>query len=107
MKTTPEQQIVAEILAEVTRARSLFPGANATNAALVEEVGEVSKALMFEPWSYVRKECIQVATMAIRLALEGDATFTEWRNKKVHADGRRYGLPEHIMPEQPEIPRQP
>lgn len=87
-----------EVLAEVGRARAKFPGANATNAALVEEVGEVSTALMYEPWNAVRAECVQVAAMAVRLATEGDATFKDWREKRVHEGGARYALPEHRMP---------
>lgn len=93
-----DREFTEAVLAEVKRARAKFPGANATNAALVEEVGEVSTALMFEPWNMVRAECVQVAAMALRLAIEGDATFKDWREKKIHENGARYDLPEHRMP---------
>jgi len=93
-----DQQFANAVLAEVKRARSLFPGANATNAALVEEVGEVSKALMYEPWDAVVIECVQVAAMACRLVTEGDSTMAEFRWNKVHAQGMRYMEKEHLMP---------
>jgi hypothetical protein len=93
-----DKQFLAEVLAEVRRARAKFPGANATNAALVEEVGELSKALMYEPFSNVIAEAVQVATMALRLATEGDGTMDDFRFDKFHQNGTRYCLPEHIMP---------
>jgi nicotinic acid phosphoribosyltransferase len=93
-----DEQFLKAVAAEVKRARGLFPGENATNAALVEEVGEVSTALMFEPWHNVIAEAVQVAAMACRLAVEGDATFREWRDKTVHDFGRRYTRAEHRMP---------
>src|SRR5258707_12353109 len=95
-----DAQFLEAVAAEVKRAREKFPGANATNAALVEEVGEVSTALMFEPWSAVIAEAVQVAAMACRLAVEGDATFEEWRWKTIHENGKRYIGEEFQMPEQ-------
>lgn len=85
-----DAQFLKAVAAEVKRARRKFPGENATNAALVEEVGEVSTALMFEPWSAVIAEAIQVAAMACRLAVEGDVTFQDWRWKTIHENGERY-----------------
>jgi len=93
-----DQEFVNAVLKEVASARRQFPGANATNAALVEEVGEVSKALMYEPWYAVIAEAVQVASMALRLATEGDATMMDFRWEKVHDKGSRYMQPEHVMP---------
>ncbi len=93
-----DEQFLKAVAAEIKRARRKFPGANATNAALVEEVGEVSTALMFEPWSAVCAEAVQVATMAMRLATEGDATFEEWRWRTIHENGERYMGKGHRMP---------
>lgn len=93
-----DAQFLKAVAAEVKRARSKFPGDNATNAALVEEVGEVSTALMFEPWDAVTAEAVQVAAMALRLATEGDSTFKDWRWKKIHESGHRYMRSVHIMP---------
>lgn len=81
-KATPEEKLAGEIMAELIHARTKFPGTNATLAALVEEVGEVSTALMEEPRANVRKEAIQVAVMAIRIILDGDQTLDEWRRSK-------------------------
>lgn len=93
-----DEQFVTAVLAEVKRARELFPGAGATNAALVEEVGEVSKALMYEPWDAVEIEAVQVAAMACRLVTEGDSTMGQFRWEKVHHEGLRYMRPKHMMP---------
>ena len=93
-----DDQFLRAVAAEVKRARKKFPGANATNAALVEEVGEVSTALMFEPWDAVVAEAVQVAAMALRLATEGDDTFEAWRWRKIHDDGTRYMGKRHLMP---------
>jgi NTP pyrophosphatase (non-canonical NTP hydrolase) len=77
-----EQAIVNEIMAELARARAKFPGDNVTMLALMEEVGELAKATFEEPRSAVRKEAVQVAVMAIRVILDGDATLNEWRRSK-------------------------
>lgn len=51
-------------------------------AALTEEVGELAKALLSEPWERVVAEAVQVAAMAIRVAEEGDSTFAEYRARQ-------------------------
>lgn len=79
---TKEQEVMNEILAELTRAREKFPGKNVTFAALVEEVGEVATAIFEESRGNVRKEAIQVAVMACRLILDGDETYEPWRKEK-------------------------
>lgn len=73
--------ILDEIRKEVGFARSKFPGDNVTFAALVEEVGELATATFSQSRADVRKEAVQVATMAIRLVLDGDCTFDAWRAK--------------------------
>lgn len=73
---------LAAVAAELERARAKFPGPNVTFAALVEEVGELSTALFSEGSGPVREEAIQVAVMALRIILDGDATFAEWRRSK-------------------------
>ena len=79
---TSEQKVLDEILTELTKARTKFPGKNVTFAALVEEVGEVATAIFEESRENVRKEAIQVAVMAIRLILDGDEVYEPWRKEK-------------------------
>ena len=72
--------IVEEILDELKRARAKFPvqGVWVTLAALTEEVGELNQAILhnhFENkkargYAGVREEAVQVAVMAIRVALD-------------------------------------
>lgn len=81
-KNSAEQQLADEILAELVRARTKFPGKNVTFAALVEEVGELATATFEEGRDRVRKEAVQVAVMAMRMVLDGDHTFDDWRATK-------------------------
>ena len=74
-----DDQLLHEIAAELDRARTLFPGRYVTFAALVEEVGELAKATFEQSRASVRKEAVQVAVMAMRMVLDGDHTFDEWR----------------------------
>lgn len=78
----PLDALLAEIKAEVARAREKFPGENVTFAALVEEVGEIATATFEEPRAKVRAEAVQAACMCIRLVLDGDHTFDAWRAAK-------------------------
>ena len=82
VRAAGEQRLADEILAELVRARTQFPGKNVTFAALVEEVGELATATFEESRDRVRKEAVQVAVMAMRMALDGDHTFDDWRKSK-------------------------
>jgi len=77
-----EAVLASDILAELKRARAKFPGKNVTFAALVEEVGELATATFEESSDRVRKEAVQVAVMAMRMVLDGDHTFDDWRASK-------------------------
>ena len=79
---TPEQTLLDEVLSELARARAKFPGDNVTTLALMEEVGELAKATFSESREAVRKEAVQVACMAMRVVLDGDATLDQWRASK-------------------------
>lgn len=60
---------------EVRRSRQKFPGNEHMLAALVEEVGEVSRALLENKPDEVVAEAVQVAATAVRIVEEGDADF--------------------------------
>ncbi len=63
---------------EVMRARLKFPGNRFLLAALVEEVGELAKAMLQnEGKERIEREAIQVAAVAVRILEEGDATFAD------------------------------
>lgn len=68
-----------EVRAELTRARTKFPGDRVMTVALAEEFGELCKAVLDEPAANVRKEAVQTAVMAARIVLDGDGSVTEWR----------------------------
>ncbi len=69
------------IAEELDRARETFPNAIHSTVALMEEVGELAKALLDEPWENVRKEAVQVAVMAIRVAVDGDSSLDGYRTR--------------------------
>jgi hypothetical protein len=75
--THPAAATVADLCAEVERARRKFPGNRHLLAALVEEVGELAQAyLQRSSPSDIRKEAIQIACVAIRIVEEGDSEFS-------------------------------
>jgi hypothetical protein len=74
--------LLDEIKAELARARAKFPSNGVTMLALMEEVGELAKATFEEPRENVRAEAVQVAVMAMRVALDGDSTLNDWRAQK-------------------------
>lgn len=67
---------------ELVRARKKFPKSHGAMTALTEEVGELAKALLDEPWINVYQEAVQVAVMACRVAVEGDPTLKAVRKKR-------------------------
>jgi hypothetical protein len=71
-----------EVADEHARATAKFPDPGCSLAALTEEAGEVAKAMLDEPSDRVRKECVQLATMAARVALEGDPTMSGYRDRR-------------------------
>ena len=84
----PVFEFLNEVADEIERATALHPGPNPNLAALTEEVGELAQALLTARavvndlarchpayWHDVRTEAVQVATMALRIVLEGDPTL--------------------------------
>lgn len=79
-----------EVAHEHERAVGLFPSSEASMCALTEEVGELAKAMLEESPERIRKEAIQVAVMAMRVAIEGDPSLDGYRERigaAAHAPG--------------------
>ena len=79
--TEPDERMIEDIRAELRRARHLHPGTKHLVCVLSEEAGEVAKAMYDHEYAQgapedVVTECIQTAAMAIRVATEGDSTFS-------------------------------
>lgn len=92
----PQNKLLANIFkdigAEVAAARSKYPSNQFMIAALMEEVGEASQAMIDHSFgkdskSHIYLELVQVAAVAIRLMLEGSQEF---KFKGIH-DNSRYG----------------
>ena len=63
---------------ELVHARTKFPANQFLMSALAEEVGELAEAYVYEPNSAaMRKEALQVACVAMRIATEGCDTAGE------------------------------
>lgn len=78
---------LSEVAAEVDRARAKFPSPAGSMVALMEEVGELARAMLDEPDARVRAEAVQVAAMAMRVAEEGDPTLDDLRAVRGARDG--------------------
>ena len=75
-----ESRFLADVADEIERARAKFRGDRHRLAALGEEAGELSRAMLEHHHGkldaeQVYREAVQVATMAARVATEGDADF--------------------------------
>jgi NTP pyrophosphatase (non-canonical NTP hydrolase) len=69
-------ETIQRIELEVQEARTKFPGTKHLLAALVEEVGELAKALLQDkPIEDIQEEATQAAAVAIRIIEEGDSAF--------------------------------
>jgi len=77
----PVDVFLYEVRAELIRARTKFPGDRVMTVALAEEFGELCKAVLDESSDCVRKEAVQTAVMAARVALDGDGSVREWRKE--------------------------
>lgn len=86
-------EVLAEVKAEIILARAKFPGGRLTTIALMEEVGEVARAIIDESPYRVRHEAMQVACVAIMLMLDGDVSTDAYRDWRGHARLREQELP--------------
>jgi hypothetical protein len=73
---------LAEVRAELIRARAKFPGDRIMTIALAEEFGELCKAVLDECSANVRKEAVQTAVMCARVVLDGDGSVNDWRAER-------------------------
>ncbi len=79
--TSPDGMVFTMIRDELVAARKAFPENTHKLAALMEEVGELAQAMMHHDRKLgtsaveVLREAIQVACMAVRIAVEGDENF--------------------------------
>jgi len=71
----PAPLTVRNLILEIERSRTKFPGHRYLLAALVEEVGELAEAMASGSNKEVYKEAIQVACIALRVAEEDDSTI--------------------------------
>jgi NTP pyrophosphatase (non-canonical NTP hydrolase) len=72
----PQAITLIDVAAEVTRARAKFPSSRFLLTALMEEVGELAKAVLQKrPKDECRREAMQVACVAIRIMEEGCPEF--------------------------------
>lgn len=74
-----EAAFLAAVSEELSRARAKFPEVPVTLAALLEEAGELAHAIIEKPRAEVYGEAVQVAVMALRLAVEGDDSLEGFR----------------------------
>lgn len=75
-------ELLQGIRKEAMQGIESYPDANGLMVALMEEVGELARAMMSEPRDRVRDEAVQVAALAIRIALEGDPTLDGIRARR-------------------------
>lgn len=71
------ENILLEVEKEIEAGRREFPGNKNMLGALGEEFGELARALLEGDPAKRREEAIQVAAVAIRIAIEGDADYPE------------------------------
>lgn len=81
MDVANKTKFMQDVLYEHRKAVAIFPAPNPSVAALTEETGELAKALLHirenksDDWGSVYDEAVQVAAVAMRIALEGDETI--------------------------------
>ncbi|SOE85641.1 hypothetical protein SAMN05446935_6114 [Burkholderia sp. YR290] len=78
----PVEAFLADVRAELIRARTKFPGDRIMTIALAEEFGELCKAVLDESAANVRKEAVQTAVMCARVVLDGDGSVNDWRRER-------------------------
>lgn len=70
-----ELEFLMHVVSELSRAKVKYPAPDGRFTALVSEVGELATALLREPKERVWPEAVQVAVVALRVAVEGDPSL--------------------------------
>lgn len=65
----------AALSEELVYARIRFPSNDRLFEALIEEVGEVARAVLEKKYDHARREALQVACVAMRLVTEGNKNW--------------------------------
>lgn len=81
-RTHQDYLFLRDMVGELASSRTEHPLPDACLAALSEELGEVAKAMLDEAPGRVRAECLQLASTALRLAVEGDPTMASTRKRR-------------------------
>lgn len=79
---TPIDVFLYDVRREMLAARGKYPSTELLTVALLAEAGELATALMQDPNQQVRIEAAQVAGIAARIAVEGDTTINQWRERR-------------------------
>lgn len=75
---SPAAASLASLVERVAKGRAKFPGNRFMLPALMEEVGELARALLQRKGpEEVRAEALDTAAVALRIFEEGDATFDD------------------------------
>jgi len=77
-----EQRFMSMVLGELAASRIKFPESEGKIAAMAEEVGELAKAMAEQSTQRVWEEAVQVASLALRIALEGDSSLDGVRARR-------------------------
>lgn len=78
----PMGELLQSIRQEAMQGIESYPDASGLMVALMEEVGELARAMMSETRDRVKDEAVQVAALAIRIAIEGDPTLDAIRARR-------------------------
>ena len=90
------EDFLRDVELEVARAKEKFPSSDGSMCALTEEVGELAKAYLDEPWVNVWDEAVQAAAMCARVATEGDPTLNPIRADRGNTDAPNH-TPSHYV----------
>jgi len=80
-RMSPDDRFLQHVKNELVKARSKFPDNKHQLTAFNEEAGELNKAMLEHEYGEetaenTYKEAVQSAAMAVRVAVEGDSTFS-------------------------------